>query len=93
MAQVILENVKKYFGQVKALDGIDLIVKDQKFVVLLGPSGCGKTTLLRCVSGLEKVTSGRIYFDGQDVTDLPPRSRNVSMVFQSYAVWPHMRVY
>jgi len=93
MAQVKLENVKKYFGQVKALDGIDLIVEDQKFVVLLGPSGCGKTTLLRCVSGLEKVTDGRIYFDGQDVTDLPPRRRNISMVFQSYAVWPHMKVY
>lgn len=93
MAQVKLENVKKYFGQVKALNGIDLIVKDQKFVVLLGPSGCGKTTLLRCISGLEKVTDGRIYFDDQDVTDLPPRRRNISMVFQSYAVWPHMKVY
>ncbi|HCZ05936.1 MAG: multiple sugar transport system ATP-binding protein [Thermotogota bacterium] len=93
MAQVRLENVKKYFGHVKALDGIDLVVEDQKFVVLLGPSGCGKTTLLRCISGLEKVTDGRIYFDGEDVTGLPPRNRNISMVFQSYAVWPHMKVY
>jgi multiple sugar transport system ATP-binding protein len=93
MAKVRIENLKKYFGSVKALNGIDIEIKDGKFVVLLGPSGCGKTTLLRCISGLEKVTEGKIFFDSTDVTNLPPKSRNVSMVFQSYAVWPHMKVY
>ena len=92
MARVKIENLRKYFGKVKALDGIDLEIEDGEFVVLLGPSGCGKTTLLRSISGLEKVTSGKVYFDGKDVTDLPPKDRNISMVFQSYAVWPHMKV-
>ena len=92
MAKVRIENLKKYFGKVKALDGINLEIEDGEFVVLLGPSGCGKTTLLRSVSGLEKVTDGRIYFNDRDITDLPPKDRNVSMVFQSYAVWPHMKV-
>jgi len=93
MAEVKMVGLKKHFGAVRALDGIDLEIEDGKFVVLLGPSGCGKTTLLRCVSGLEKVTDGRVLFNEKDVTDLPPKSRNVSMVFQSYAVWPHMKVY
>ncbi|HEW92500.1 MAG TPA: ABC transporter ATP-binding protein [Thermotogaceae bacterium] len=93
MARVKIENLKKYFGNVKALNGIDIEIKDGKFVVLLGPSGCGKTTLLRCISGLEKVTDGKIFFDSVEVTNLSPRNRNVSMVFQSYAVWPHMKVY
>ncbi len=92
MAKVRIENLKKYFGKVKALNGIDLEIEDGEFVVLLGPSGCGKTTLLRSISGLEKVTEGRIYFDDVDITDLPPKDRNISMVFQSYAVWPHMKV-
>ena len=92
MARVRIEGLKKYFGSVKALDGIDIEIDEGEFVVLLGPSGCGKTTLLRSISGLEKVTAGRIYFDGEDVTDLPPKDRNISMVFQSYAVWPHMKV-
>ena len=86
MARVKIENLKKYFGNVKALNGIDIEIKDGKFVVLLGPSGCGKTTLLRCISGLEKVTDGKIFFDSVEVTNLSPRNRNVSMVFQSYAV-------
>ena len=93
MVNVTLEDVRKYFGKVKAVDGISLKVKNGEFIVLLGPSGCGKTTLLRTIAGLERVTSGRIFFDEDDVTYLPPRARNVSMVFQSYAVFPHMSVY
>jgi multiple sugar transport system ATP-binding protein len=92
MAKVTIENVKKYFGNVKALDGIDLTIEEGSFVVLLGPSGCGKTTLMRCISGLEKLTEGKIYFDEKDVSNVPPKDRNVAMVFQSYAVWPHMKV-
>ena len=93
MAEVTIRGVKKHFGEVKALDGIDLKIEDGKFVVLLGPSGCGKTTLLRCLSGLEKVTEGKVLFGEKDVTGYAPKDRNVSMVFQSYAVWPHMKVY
>jgi len=93
VAEVKIEGVKKYFGNVKALNGIDLTIEDGKFVVLLGPSGCGKTTLLRCMSGLEKLTEGKIFFGNKDVSNNAPKSRNVSMVFQSYAVWPHMKVY
>jgi len=93
VVEVRLVDVKKYFGRVKAVDGINLHIRDGEFLVLLGPSGCGKTTTLRCIAGLERVDQGRIYFDEEDVTDLPPRARNISMVFQSYAVWPHMTVY
>jgi len=93
VVEVKLRGVKKYFGKVRAVDGISLDIRDGEFIVLLGPSGCGKTTTLRCIAGLEKVDGGRIYFGNRDVTYLPPKERNVSMVFQSYAVWPHMTVY
>ncbi|WP_297069250.1 ABC transporter ATP-binding protein [Thermococcus sp.] len=95
MVEVRLENLKKYFGngRVKAVDELSLTIKDGEFLVLLGPSGCGKTTTLRMISGLETPSDGRIYFGDRDVTYLPPKDRNISMVFQSYAVWPHMKVY
>ncbi|AIF69446.1 sugar ABC transporter ATP-binding protein [Palaeococcus pacificus DY20341] len=95
MVEVRLENLKKYFdnGKVKAVDGINLTIKDGEFLVLLGPSGCGKTTTLRMISGLDTPTEGKIWFGDRDVTYLAPKDRNISMVFQSYAVWPHMKVY
>lgn len=94
MAEIRLDKVRKVFdGKVVAVDDVSLTVKDQEFTVLLGPSGCGKTTLLRCVAGLEQVDHGRIYIGGRDVTFLPPRQRRIAMVFQSYAVFPHLTVF
>ena len=85
MAEVRLENLSKKFDQVKAVDQIDLDIKDGEFLTLVGPSGCGKSTALRLVAGLEKVTSGNVYMDGKLVNHIPPQERNISMVFQS---WP-----
>lgn len=93
MADIRIENVTKRFGDFVAVDDATLIVEDQEFVVLLGPSGCGKTTLLRAVAGLGMADEGRISIGGKDVTYLPPRERDISMVFQSYAIFPHMKVY
>ncbi|MBA2521603.1 MAG: ABC transporter ATP-binding protein [Chloroflexia bacterium] len=93
MAAVETRNLTKQFDQVKAVDGIDLVCEDGEFLVLLGPSGCGKTTLLRMIGGLEAPTGGEIVIGGQDVTKLPPRARKIAMVFQSYALYPHMTVY
>jgi multiple sugar transport system ATP-binding protein len=93
MADIRFEGVRKTFGKFTAVDGVDLEVNDKEFVVLLGPSGCGKTTLLRCLAGLERVDEGRVSIGGRDATDLPPRRRRIAMVFQSYAVFPHMKVY
>jgi multiple sugar transport system ATP-binding protein len=92
MADVRFKQVRKTFGKVTAVGDVDLDVADGEFVVLLGPSGCGKTTLLRCLAGLETVDAGTIHIGDRDATDLPPRRRRISMVFQSYAVFPHMRV-
>ncbi|HQI10197.1 MAG TPA: ABC transporter ATP-binding protein, partial [Fervidobacterium sp.] len=92
MAKVVSQDVKKCFGEVRALDGVSIEIEDGAFVVLLGPSGCGKTTFMRCISGLEELTDGKIYFDDKEVSRLQPKDRNVAMVFQSYAVWPHMKV-
>ena len=93
MVKVKLDNVSKFFGKVKAVVDLNLEVGDGEFVALLGPSGCGKTTTLLMVAGIYKPTKGRILFDDKDVTDLPPKDRNVGMVFQSYALYPHMTVY
>ncbi len=93
MAEIRLEGVRKVFGKVVATRDVSLTIHDREFMVLLGPSGCGKTTLLRGVAGLEQIDAGRIYIGGQDVTDLPPRRRRIAMVFQSYAVFPHLTVF
>jgi multiple sugar transport system ATP-binding protein len=92
MAEVRLERIRKVFGRTVAADDVDLVVADGEFVVLVGPSGCGKTTLLRCLAGLEQVDGGAIYIGGRDATPLPPRARRIAMVFQSYALFPHMTV-
>ena len=92
MATVEARRISKYFDDVHAVDGIDLIAKEGEFLVLLGPSGCGKTTLMRLIAGLEQPTTGDIVIDGKVVTDLPPRARNIAMVFQSYALYPHLTV-
>ncbi|MGQ9478878.1 MAG: ABC transporter ATP-binding protein [Thermoproteota archaeon] len=93
MVSVRLEGLTKYFEKVKAVEDVNLNVRDGEFLSLLGPSGCGKTTVLRCIAGLETPTSGHIYFDEKLVNDLSPRERNVAMVFQSYALYSHMTVY
>src|SRR5918999_5545446 len=93
MAEIRLERVTKLFGDVRAVDDVDLTVGDGEFMVLLGPSGCGKTTLLRSIAGLEQIDTGRVRIGERDVTDLPPRKRRIAMVFQSYAVFPHLSVF
>ena len=90
MSEIILEKVSKRFGRMKAVDDVSFRAEPGKFVVLLGPSGCGKSTLLRLIAGLEEVSEGRILIDGRDVTRLSPDKRRVSMVFQSYALFPHL---
>ncbi len=92
MAEVVLERVEKRFGDVRAVAGIDLTIRDKEFVILVGPSGCGKTTTLRMIAGLEEVSGGDIRISGHSVTHLPPRDRDIAMVFQSYALYPHMTV-
>jgi ABC-type glutathione transport system ATPase component len=89
---ITFENVTKRFGKMVAVDNVSLSVEEGEFFSLLGPSGCGKTTLLRMLAGFETPTEGRILIDGQDVSTVPPNKRPVNMVFQSYAVFPHMTV-
>jgi multiple sugar transport system ATP-binding protein len=94
MIALTLNNISKRFGKkVLAVNNLDLQVEEKQFVVLLGPSGCGKTTTLRMIAGLEHTTTGSILLYDRDITEAPPRSRNISMVFQNYAVWPHMTVF
>src|SRR5258705_13760307 len=94
MAQVTLRNlVKKFSEEVVAVNSVNLDIQDKEFVVLVGPSGCGKTTTLRMVAGLEDISAGEIYIGDRLVNDVPPKDRNIAMVFQNYALYPHMTVY
>jgi len=94
MAEVILENVTKIFpGGVEAVKNMDLNIRDEEFIVLVGPSGCGKSTTLRMVAGLEEITEGTISIGGRVVNNVPPKNRDIAMVFQNYALYPHMTVY
>ena len=91
-AIISFQGVTKRFGKMVAVDNVSLDVREGEFFALLGPSGCGKTTLLRMLAGVETPTEGKILIDGKDVAELPPNKRPVNMVFQSYAVFPHMKV-
>jgi ABC-type sugar transport system ATPase subunit len=93
MADLSLTGIRKSFGAVDVIKGVDLDIKSGEFIVFVGPSGCGKSTLLRLIAGLEDITSGTLKIDGKMVNDLPPSQRGVAMVFQSYALYPHMKVY
>src|SRR6516165_1322084 len=92
MASVDIRGVRKSFGAVAVIHGIDVSIKDEEFVVLVGPSGCGKSTLLRMIAGLENITGGEIAIGGRVVNLLPPKERDIAMVFQNYALYPHMTV-
>src|SRR5579864_715092 len=93
MANVDLRNVRKSYGALEVIHGIDVQVADGEFIVVVGPSGCGKSTLLRMVAGLETITAGEISIGGRVVNEVEPKDRNIAMVFQNYALYPHMTVY
>jgi len=93
MASVSLKKVVKYYDETPAVRGIDLEIRDKEFIVLVGPSGCGKTTTLRMIAGLEDITDGEVFIGDSVVNDVPPKDRNIAMVFQNYALYPHMSVY
>ena len=93
VADIKIDTVNKYYGDVHVIKDVSLDIKSQSFTVLVGPSGCGKSTMLRMIAGLEDIHSGTISIDGQVVNDLPPKQRNIAMVFQSYALYPHMTVF
>ena len=92
MSGVTLKNVVKQYGATKVVDNLSIEVEDREFAVLVGPSGCGKTTALRMIAGLETISSGEIYIGDRLVNDLAPRDRDIAMVFQSYALYPHMNI-
>jgi multiple sugar transport system ATP-binding protein len=93
MNGVVLKDIKKSYGAVKVIHGVDLEINKGEFIVFVGPSGCGKSTLLRMIAGLEEISSGEMFIDGEMVNDVPPSKRGIAMVFQSYALYPHMTVY
>ena len=94
MSEVVLKNLKKvYDNKVTAVHDVNLEIKDKEFIVLVGPSGCGKSTTLRMVAGLEEISDGELYIDGKKMNDVAPKDRDIAMVFQSYALYPHMTVY
>ena len=100
MAEVTLQNISKVYddvdkerGRKKAVDDISFTVNDKEFMVIVGPSGCGKSTLLRMIAGLEEISEGSLTIDGRRMNDLSPRDRDIAMVFQNYALYPHMTVY
>ncbi len=93
MADVALRNVVKRYGDIEAVRSINLDIPNNEFVVLVGPSGCGKSTTLRMIAGLEEITGGEVFIDGEVVNDLPPKDRDIAMVFQNYALYPHMTVF
>ncbi|RWX67321.1 ABC transporter ATP-binding protein, partial [Mesorhizobium sp. M4B.F.Ca.ET.089.01.1.1] len=93
MAQIQLKKVTKGWGSVVGVDNVDLDIRDEEFMVFLGPSGCGKTTTMRMIAGLNDLSSGEIWIDGELVNEFDPRDRDVAMVFQSYALYPNMTVY
>ena len=92
MAKIEIKNVEKNYGTSKVLEQISVSVNDGEFLALVGPSGCGKSTLLRMLAGLEDITTGEILIDDKVVNDIPPKQRDVSMVFQNYALYPHLNV-
>ncbi|RYG98190.1 MAG: ATP-binding cassette domain-containing protein, partial [Alphaproteobacteria bacterium] len=93
MSGVVLKDIKKSYGAVHVIHGVDLDIKRGEFIVFVGPSGCGKSTLLRMIAGLEEISGGEMYIDDVLVNDVPPSKRGIAMVFQSYALYPHMSVY
>ena len=93
MARVVLKNVGKKYGNVVAVKNANIVCEDKEFLILVGPSGCGKTTTLRMIAGLEEITAGEIFIDDVMVNDIPPKDRDIAMVFQNYALYPHMTVY
>ena len=93
MARIKIDKVNKYFGSTHVIKDVSLDIKSESFTVLVGPSGCGKSTILRMIAGLEEINSGTISIDDKVVNDLPPKERNIAMVFQSYALYPHMTVF
>ncbi|MFM2065645.1 MAG: hypothetical protein RLZZ584_554 [Pseudomonadota bacterium] len=93
MAYLQLQGIEKYFGELRAIKGIDLTIEQGEFIVFVGPSGCGKSTLLRLIAGLEQIDGGRLVLDRRDITELPSSKRDLAMVFQSYALYPHMSVF
>src|SRR5450759_4227338 len=94
MSQIVLSKVNKHYGKMQhAVKDIDLTIHDKEFIVLVGPSGCGKSTTLRMIAGLEEITEGDIMIGSEVVNDVPPKDRDIAMVFQNYALYPHMTVY